>query len=89
MLLGDAVMRDCEIVVHDQVLPGNLVVLAIQDFDLLLGMDWLSCHYAKVDYRHKVITFEPPNQLEIVYRGVKPVVATPMISVMRAKKLIR
>ena len=39
ILLRDAVVRDCEIVVHDQVIPGDLVVLAIQDFDLLLSMD--------------------------------------------------
>ncbi|XP_052204003.1 uncharacterized protein LOC127809279 [Diospyros lotus] len=74
MLLGDVVMKDREIVVHDRVLLGDFVVLAIQDFDLLLGMDWLFRHYAK---------------LEIVYRGVKLIVATPMISVMRAEKLIR
>ena len=41
MLLGDTVVRDCQIVVHNRVLKGDLVVLAIQDFDLLLGMDWL------------------------------------------------
>ncbi|XP_052177586.1 uncharacterized protein LOC127791649 [Diospyros lotus] len=89
MLLGREVVSDCEIIVHDRVMPGDLVVLAIQDFDLLLGMDWLSRHYAKVDCQHKLITFELPDQLEIMYRGVKPVVATPMISVMQAEKLIR
>ncbi|XP_052185210.1 uncharacterized protein LOC127796845 [Diospyros lotus] len=80
---------ECEIIVHDRVMPGDLVVLAIQDFDLLLGMDWLSRHYAKVDCRREIITFEPPYQPEMIYRGVKPVVATPMISVMQAEKLIR
>ena len=39
------------------------MVLAIQDFDLFLGMDRLSHHYAKVDCRHKVVTFKPPDQL--------------------------
>ncbi|XP_052206788.1 uncharacterized protein LOC127811118 [Diospyros lotus] len=86
---GREVVLDCEIVVCERVMPGDLVVLAIQNFDLLLGMNWLSRHYAKVDCRHKGITFEPPDQLEIMYRGVKPVVATPMILVMRAEKLIQ
>ena len=39
MLLGEAAVRDCEIVVNNRVLPGDVVVLAIQNFDLLLGMD--------------------------------------------------
>ena len=61
MLLGSEMVLDCEIVVHDKVMPGDLVVLVIQDFDLLLGMDWLSRYYAKVDYRSKIITFEHPH----------------------------
>ena len=39
MLFGSEVVPDCEIVVHDKVMPSDLVVLAIQNFDLLLGMD--------------------------------------------------
>lgn len=61
MLVRREIMPGCEIVVHDRVMLSDLVVLAIQDFDLLLGMDWLSRHYAKVDCRCKIITFEPPH----------------------------
>jgi len=52
-------------------------------------MDWLSRHYAKVDCRCKVITFEPLYEPKVIYRGVKLVMATLMISVMQAKRLIR
>ena len=41
ILLGSKVVGECEIGVHDQVLLGDLVVLAIKDFDLILGMDRL------------------------------------------------
>lgn len=63
--------------------------MAIQDFDLLLGMDWLSRHYARVDCRGKVISFEYPGRPVVTYRGVKPMVTTPMISVLHAERLIR
>ena len=89
VMLGNEIVRDCEIGVHDQVFLGDLIVLAIQDFDVLLGMNWLSRHYAQVDCRQKVISFEYPGQPVIVYRGVKPVVSTPMISIIHAEKLIR
>ena len=37
---------------------GNLVVLDMEDFDIILGMDWLSKYYACVNYFHKTITFQ-------------------------------
>ncbi|XP_052197351.1 uncharacterized protein LOC127804519 [Diospyros lotus] len=88
-MVGSEVYRDCKIMVHDKEFPGNLVVLDIKDFDLILGMDWLSQHYAKVDCRHKVIHFELPHHPIVVYRGIKPMSSTPLISVMKAEKLMR
>ncbi|XP_052191886.1 uncharacterized protein LOC127801065 [Diospyros lotus] len=87
-LVGSEICRDCKIKVHDRELPGDLVVLDIKDFDLILGMDWLSRHHAKVDCYGKVIHFELPQQATIVYRGIKPMSSTPMISVMKAEKLV-
>lgn len=60
-LVGSEVYRDCKIMVHDKELPGDLIILDIHDFDLILGMDWLSRHYAKVDCRCKVIHLSHPN----------------------------
>ncbi|XP_052182009.1 uncharacterized protein LOC127794798 [Diospyros lotus] len=50
-LLGSEIYRDYKIMLHDKELPGDLIILDIHDFDLILGMDWLSRHYAKVDCR--------------------------------------
>lgn len=81
--------RDCKIRVHDKVLPENLIVLNIKDFDLILGMDWLFKHFDKVDCRQKIIHFELPCQPVIVYRGIKPMSSTPMILIMKVEKLVR
>ena len=50
-LMGSEVYRDCKIKVHDKVLSGNLIVLNIKDFDLILGMDWLFKNFGKVNCR--------------------------------------
>ena len=50
--------ENCEIEVHDKKLVGDLVILDVRDFDLILGMDWLSRHYARVDCRRRIIDFE-------------------------------
>ncbi|XP_052197353.1 uncharacterized protein LOC127804521 [Diospyros lotus] len=69
-LWGREVLFNCEIEVHDRKLPGDLVILDLRDFDLILGMDWLLNHYAKFDCHQKIIHFEPPLQPSLVYRGV-------------------
>ena len=74
---------------YDKKCAGDLVVLGIRDFDLILGMDWLFRHYAKIDYRKKVIHFELPQQPVIVYRGIKPMSLIPMVLIMKAERLVR
>ena len=81
--------ENCEIEVHDKKLLRDLVILDVRDFDLILGMDWLSRRYSRVDYRWKIIDFELPQQPVLIYRGVKPMAMIPMISMMKVEKLIR
>ena len=52
--------KDYKIKLHDKELRVDLVVLDIRDFNLILGMNWLSQHHAKVDCRRKIIYFEFP-----------------------------
>lgn len=52
-------------------------------------MDWLARQGARVDCHRKEISFEAPGQLALVFRGTKPMDATPMISVVRAEDLLR
>jgi hypothetical protein len=37
---------DCEIQIGREVLKAYLIVMPIEDYDLILGMDWLSKHGA-------------------------------------------
>ena len=78
-----------EIEVHNKKLLGDLVILDVRDFDLILGMDWLSRYYARVDYRQRIIDFKLPQQPILNYRGVKLMATIPMISVMKVEKLIQ
>ena len=47
--LGDpvvvrTVIRGCPVLIEDQILEADLIPLDIQDFDIILGMDWLSSY---------------------------------------------
>ena len=43
------VSHDNEIVVEDPVFLASLIALKSSDIDIILGMDWLSKHRAKID----------------------------------------
>ena len=44
--------------VHDREFPVDLIALPFHEFDLILGMDWLSKHRAIVDCDKKTALFK-------------------------------
>ena len=48
-LFSDRVVRDSKILIGGQEFPADLVALDMRDFDVVLGMDWLSRHRATLD----------------------------------------
>ena len=50
-----SVFKGCEILVEDVVLKANLISIEMYDFDVILGMDWLSNHRVSMDYFTKKI----------------------------------
>ena len=50
-------------------LRADLMPLALDDFDLILGMDWLSRHRARVDYFTKTINLQDVSGKSVVFRG--------------------
>ena len=48
-LIADRVVRDSRVLIEGQEFPADLVALDMRDFDVILGMDWLSRHRATLD----------------------------------------
>jgi hypothetical protein len=53
-----------------------------------LGMDWLSRHYAWVDYKQKTIHFCRPEEDVLMFKGEKLEEENCLISRMKARKLL-
>ena len=45
------VYRDCPIRIQEDEFSGDLIELSFREFDVILGMDWLSRHQVVVDCR--------------------------------------
>ena len=55
--IAESVYLDSRVIIGDQEFQEDLILLDIHDFDVMLGMDWLSRHHAIVDcYRKEVIS---------------------------------
>ena len=49
------VYKNCPLIVHDREFSVDLISLPFHEFDLILGMDWLSKHRAIVDCDKKIV----------------------------------
>jgi hypothetical protein len=52
-------------------LIGDLIRLPTEDYNVILGMDWLSRHYTWVDCRRKLVHFCRPGEDILEFRGEK------------------
>ena len=66
----------------------DLVELEILEFDVILGMDWLSAHHIVLDCFNKVVTLSIPGKPVIRYQGDHRFVSPCLISALTTRKLL-
>ena len=64
------VYKNCPIIIHDREFSADLIALPFREFDLILGMDWLSKHRAIIDYDKKTVVLRCSDQFEVIVHGV-------------------
>ncbi|XP_074375921.1 uncharacterized protein LOC141717653 [Apium graveolens] len=82
------VYRECPIAVGDRNYKVNLLPMEMHDFDVILGMDWLSEHRATIDCQGKRVIFGDVDKPEFVYQGSQPKGDVKLISALKASKLL-
>ena len=88
-LFSDRVVRDSRVLIEGQEFPADLVALDMRDFDVVLGMDWLSRHRATLDCYKKEVKLHRPGKLEVKFRGICRELSSSMISAMTAQRMLR
>ena len=76
--------KNCPLMVHDREFLVDLIALPFHEFDLILGMDWLSKHWAIVDCDTKTILLKCSDLLEVNVQGIRSDSVSNVISVMQA-----
>ena len=83
------VYRNCPIVIQAREFLADLITLPFREFNLILGMDWLTKHQAIVDCRQKPIVLRCCDQSEVIIQGIRSSVMSNVILAMQARRFIR
>ena len=83
------VYKNCPIIIHDREFSTDLIALPFREFNLILGMDWLSKHRAIIDYDKKILELKCSDQSEVIVHGVRSGLMSNVISAMKARRLLR
>ncbi|KAL0324943.1 UNVERIFIED_CONTAM: Transposon Ty3-G Gag-Pol polyprotein [Sesamum radiatum] len=87
VMLVNTVVRSCPVVVG--VTLCRFGCNKLREFDVILGMDWLSCNHALVDCQTKEVTVEVNGQMKTVIVGERKVIPNCLISAVTAFNLIK
>ena len=85
----NSIYRNCPIVIQTREFLADLITLPFREFDLILGMDWLSKHQAIVDCGQKTVVLRCSDQTEVIVQGIGSSVMSNVISTMQARRFMR
>ena len=88
-VIVNRVYRDCPIKIREYEFLGDLIELSFKEFDVILGMDWLSRHQAIVDCRMKRVTLRTPNEDEVIFISERSNHLSNVIFVATARTMVR
>lgn len=61
-MLAELVCKSCVFRIGDRELFADLILLDMEDFDVILGMDRLASHHATIHCYSKEVVFHIPGQ---------------------------
>ena len=87
--LAESVYMDSRVIIGGQEFLADLILLDIHDFDVILGMHWLSRHHATMDCYRKDVRFCRPEETEVVFYGLWKTLPNSIMTAMKASKMLR
>ncbi|KAL5537339.1 hypothetical protein UlMin_046267 [Ulmus minor] len=88
VLISTHWLRAIPVLISDRELYVDLIMLDLHDYDVILGMDFLSKYNATIECRHRRVVFRPTEGDEFSYVGEGGRSHKVIISSMRARKLL-
>ncbi|KAH6794917.1 glycine-tRNA ligase [Perilla frutescens var. hirtella] len=68
-MMSRKVCSNLELNIEGENFKSNLYVIKIQDFDIILAMDWLASAYTSISCPEREVVFQPPGKPEVKIYG--------------------
>ena len=79
----------CRVQIEEYEMPADLIVLAMHDFDVILGRDWLAKYHACMDCFNKTTFKIDEASVVVIFEGAKKSMDTRLFSAIKAERLVR
>ncbi|CAA0841650.1 Uncharacterized mitochondrial protein AtMg00860, partial [Striga hermonthica] len=86
IIISDSVVRNLPICIGSRVLEVDAYVIDMREFDVILGMDWLTRYRADIRCQEREVTLYPISDQPVVFFGVGSRTVPRVISSMQARK---
>jgi hypothetical protein len=83
------VVPSCQLMLGEFLTQATLNVLPLGSYDLLIGMDWLATHKAKLDCYYKTLECVSEEGKRIILQGIRKLVSVRQILALQMRKYCR
>ncbi|XP_073277662.1 uncharacterized protein [Primulina huaijiensis] len=83
------IIKRLELRLQKNTVHADLIVLPLPEFDIILGMDWLSSNGAAIDFLRRSVSFRPPSGQTFIFEGARHQQMPHNISGICVRKLMR
>ncbi|XP_057779913.1 uncharacterized protein LOC130998515 [Salvia miltiorrhiza] len=85
----DRLAKGVQVEIEKIILEAELFILEMTDFDVILGMDWLSQNHAVIKCRDREVVFQHPGKDQFSFRMNKTRRTPHIISAMKAVNMMK
>ncbi|XP_075515767.1 uncharacterized protein LOC142552389 [Primulina tabacum] len=89
LMFTSQVVRILELRLQKFAVHTDLIVLPLPEFDIILGMGWLSLNGAIIDFRQRSVSVRPPSSKPFIFEAARHQQMSYIISCMCARKLMK
>ncbi|XP_073317230.1 uncharacterized protein [Primulina huaijiensis] len=87
-MVSTIMIKDVELKLQRNAFRADLIVLPMPEFDIILGMDWLTLNGATMDFQWRSVSIRLPNDKAFIFEAARNNQMPQIISCILAKKLI-
>ncbi|XP_073289963.1 uncharacterized protein [Primulina huaijiensis] len=88
-MVTTSIVRNLELRLLKNAVPTDLIVLPMPEFNIILGMDWLSLNGASIDFRQRSVSIRSPSGKSFVFEAARNKKMSHIIFCICARKLMR